>query len=541
MVNKIPDHNNYLEYRWKPEHTRFDQQAQRYQRLSMSVTGVALVAAVAGFTLGPINTVWQMALFGVALVAMAIHVFYDFRDHARRYRRVADALRHEREMFEAGVGVYAEPIRAHARLERRCEAIIGSGGASHTPLFIEDDTPTTLEDNALLGSSRTASRFSNRASRSPFTTRSTSTENDDDDDDYIDDDDEEEDGRTSSSSRSRFGRSGPFSSRSSSSPFSSRSSSNPFTSSRSSSPFSKSSRFSGNRPIGSSGGMRREENDDPALAGIEGNGNTGVRFAAYYPKELTRNVWHPVKAYAMMGYAQDAVAADAEGGDIDKLPTILFDRNRNPRYRIPEGAQVTVIPKMKGFQFNPQTVNIGFYRTWHRFDFEMRAVDARLDEATNGYLTFMVNGLIVADVPLSVYVGRGVNRDRRTTTRYVFRKPYRTVYASFADEDKQLAERLSRVYDALGMYTMRDVMAMRADGDWTEDLLKLVDEAEIFQLFWSRAAAGSDRVTHELERALTRSRSVENFIRPVTWEQPSATLPEVLEDIKPAYMPEIAE
>jgi hypothetical protein len=491
---------------------------------------VALVAATAGLIVGLRAPLVQVILFGVALVAIATHALYDFRDRARRAHRMAEALKREREMLEAQVSVYADEERAQARFVQRCEAILATNGDTLAPLVIHDETATRskLPANPFGTTNRPTRSSSGSSGRSPFSSRFSSSSKDDDDDDDYDDLEYEDEDDDDDDKDSKSGRSNPFS-RSSGSPFGSRSSSG-------------SSRFSGNRPIGSSGGMRREGNDDPALADLEGrNSKAGVRFAAYYPKELAPDVWQPVKAYAMLGYAQEAVATDAEGGDMDKLPSILFDRNRNLRYRIPEGAQVTVTPYMKGFQFNPQTVSIGFYRTWHRFDFEMRAVDAKLDEATNGHLTFMVDGLIVADVPLSVYVGKGVDKNHKDDIiRRVFRKPYRSVYASLSDEDKALAERCQRVYEALGMYTMRDVMGMRAEGDWNESLLKLVDEADVFQLFWSGAAAESEAVAQELDRALTHT-DRENFIRPVVWEQPAAALPAALQHVKPAYMPDIAE
>ncbi len=559
MPNDTTNHTNYMTHRWEPEYNRYEQTARRYQLMNISATLVALLAATAGLIAGLQAPLVQFVLFGVALVAIATHALYDFRDHARRARRMADALQREREMLDAGVGVYADEAKAHERFVRRCEAILETNGQSLAPLVIYEEAASTARPklpSSPFGSRSSSSSSSSSSSRSPLRSRfSSSSKNDEDDDDdydeldYEDDDDDEDDKDEKSGRSNPFSRSSgssPFGSRSSSSPFGSRSSgSSPFGSRSSSSPFgsrsSGSSRFSGNRPIGSSGGMRREGNDDPALADLEGrNGKTGVRFAAYYPKELAPNVWQPVKAYAMLGYAAEAVAADAEGGDAEKLPDILFDRNRNLRYRIPEGAQVTVTPHMKGFQFNPQTVSIGFYRTWHRFDFEMRAVDARLDEATNGHLTFMVDGLVVSDVPLSVYVGKSITTDRKDIIRRVFRKPYRSVYASVADADKALAERCQRVYEALGMYTMRDVMEMRAGGDWNEDLLKLVDEAEVFQLFWSGAAAQSEAVAQEIDRALTHTNR-ENFIRPVVWEQPATALPASLQHVKPAYMPDIAE
>ncbi|MEO0560906.1 MAG: SLATT domain-containing protein, partial [Chloroflexota bacterium] len=532
MPNPTTDPNTYMEHRWTTEHRRYLRAAQTYQRLNIGVTLVALGATLAAFTVGASNPPLQMSFFGMALGALALVVLYDFREQSRRSRRVATALQRERGLLEAGVGPYADAATAQTTFVRSCEMILAAEGDAYASLMIAglaerpepkaEPKPTTPPESPFSGrSSRAASTSS---SRSPFSSsRFGSRPSREDDEEGDPDTEKDEEGTSSKRSNPFSGRTrgnpfesttktdSPFGGRSSSSksPFS-RSSSSPF-SSRSSS--SSSSRFSGGRPIGSSGGMRREGNDDPALAGVEqGNSRTGVRFAAYYPKEIAPGVWQPLKAYAMLGYAQDAVAADAEGRSTEKLPEILFDRNRNGRYRIPEGAQVTAQPYMPGIQFNPAVVTLGFYRNWHRFDFELRATDtAALDESTNGYITFMVDGLIVADVPLSLYVGRGAGKDPRNMIRRVFRKPYRSVYASFADEDREVAARFQRVYDALGMYTLRDVMEMRADGEWHADLLDFVDKADVFQLMWSTAAAEADSVSQEVARAVGRDDAPANF------------------------------
>ncbi len=526
---------NYIQYRWTAEQNRYDRRATLYQQLNLATTLLAVAAVAAALILIPLYPRLQLPLFGLALVAIAVNVVYDFRDRARRYRGVADALRREREMYDASAGTYTNEDKAFSRFVRRCELILQSGGDSYLPLIVEtEDEPEAAASTPPTPFSRSsAASLRNRLTSSRFGSSASSSDDDEDEDD------DDTDADDSSRSRSRFG-DNPFS-RSSSSALG-RTGSNPFSSRSTGSPFGSSARFGGGRPIGSSGGMRREGNDDPALSGIQtGNGSAGIRFSAYYPKELLPNEWHPLKAYAFMGYAVDSIAVDAEGGDVDKVPEILYDRNRSARYRIPEGAQVTVTPHMKGFQFNPQSVSIGFYRTWHRFDFEIRAMDANLDEATNGYLTFTVDGLVVADVPVSVYVARGLSREAREATRRVTRKPYRAVYASFANEDLYLAERLRRVYDALGMYSMRDLMQMRGENGWTDEMLEAIKNAEVFQLFWSEAAANSDNEQRELTQALEQAESLDNYIRAVYWEHPPAALPDLLKDIEPEYLPDIAE
>jgi serine/threonine protein kinase len=53
---------------------------------------------------------------------------------------------------------------------------------------------------------------------------------------------------------------------------------------------------------------------------------------------------------------------------------------------------------------------------------------------------------------------------------------------------------------------------------WDERLLRLIEEADVFQLFWSRHALDSPYVRREYEHALALNRP--NFVRPTYWEEP---------------------
>jgi hypothetical protein len=538
--------NEYLKTRWTPQYTQLQRMALVYRVLDVGLTILIITTGVGAVLTLPLGATPPLGLLGVLLTSLMVSRIYDLNGRARQHERIVEALQHEREQMEVETRTPQRSVttqeRTIERFVRRSEALFMQGLYRDMILMIEpdaerdaqdDDSPT--EGNGLeFGSLR--SRFgSNPPPRTPFSAARPDSPNEE---------------------KSPPPRPNPFSGSrpttgAGASPFGSRTpssgnSENPFSRSPSASPFSRpNSPFGSNspaftsRPMFSSGGVRGGQ-DDPALGGLGDHGNTGVRFTIYYPKEIAPDTWHPLKAYAYLGYALDAVIADAENGDPDKLPEILYDRNRNPRYRIPEGAQVIVTPYMKGFQFNPQSVSIGFFRPWHRFDFEMRATDAHLEEATNGILTFMVEGLVVADVPLSVYVERGLSKRQQEAIRRVTRKPYRTVYASLANNDAHLAERLRVLCDALGMYNVRDMLQLRAEGAWNESLLKAIEEAEVFQLFWSESAAQSETVMRELDSARQRAAQVENFIRAVYWEHPQTSLPNDLVNIQTAYLPDLA-
>jgi len=267
-----------------------------------------------------------------------------------------------------------------------------------------------------------------------------------------------------------------------------------------------------------------------------------VQFAAYYPKEITPNDWQPLRGYVYRQYAADAVAADARK-ELGDLMSAMRRAAEAARQAIKEGAVITASPALEGFQFNPPSVSVGFYEDWHRFDFKLRAVSAQLNQATNGRLTFTVEGLILADIPLSIYVGEATIKsagkpDLHSATQAI----YNAIFASYSHKDTQIVQRVERAYKALGLDFLRDVESLKSGQDWSEELLTLIDRADIFQLFWSHAAAESEHVRYEWEHALklvSDQRKPSTFIRPVYWEEPMPSPPEALKKIHFAPEPEL--
>ncbi len=112
-----------------------------------------------------------------------------------------------------------------------------------------------------------------------------------------------------------------------------------------------------------------------------------------------------------------------------------------------------------------------------------------------------------------------------------------SIFFFFFHKDTQIVERIEKAYKVLGMTSLRDVLSLKSGQDWDAELLRLIDQADIFQLFWSKAAAESQAVRKEWLYALQRRAQRPDFIRPVFWEQPLPALPPELAPIHFAYEP----
>ena len=260
-----------------------------------------------------------------------------------------------------------------------------------------------------------------------------------------------------------------------------------------------------------------------------------VQFSAYYPREVRPEEWQPLQAYVFKRLAESKVAEDAlrEIGPLDSFRRIV-DR---ARHTIAEGDMIIATPTLPGFQFNPPMVTIGFYEDWHRLSFKMRAQDVPLNQAANGFLTFTANGIIVADVPLSVFVTPNITQSQPQPSET--QPVYDTVFASYSHRDTHIVERVEAAAKTLGLNYLRDVITLRSGENWSDRLVEMIEQATIFQLFWSAESAKSPHCRMEWEHAIKLNRQADKFVRPVYWSQPMAPPPPQLQHVHFAYMPDL--
>ncbi|MDX2162920.1 MAG: toll/interleukin-1 receptor domain-containing protein [bacterium] len=299
------------------------------------------------------------------------------------------------------------------------------------------------------------------------------------------------------------------------------------------------------------------ESRRPVDPGLDDDSETAVmpapggrepsEFTAYYPKEVVPNTWYDLLAYVYRVSAAGLVAADAQG----ELGSQIRDYRRVARPEqsfVADNAAITVTPRIAGFQVNPVSATIGFFDAWNRADFKVRAnAAAQVSEVHEGAITFSIDGVIVCDVPLFIEVnpaaaapvsGTPISQPTATPITHAEpRKIYRAVFCSYSRKDVRIIERVERAYKILGDAYYRDLTTLRAGEAWDQRLLELIEQADIFQLFWSSHSATSNAVRKEWTKALEVAARKPGFIRPVFWEQPMPAPPPELGHLNFAFEP----
>lgn len=280
--------------------------------------------------------------------------------------------------------------------------------------------------------------------------------------------------------------------------------------------------------------VRSHNSSDRSLLGPPGNvdeapADKRVAFRALWPSVLPRR-GGTMTVYASLG-REGALAVAHDIADAMRVAPALSGAATTGR--VTNGARIRVTPYSAGLHFEPASVLLPELTSWLRTTFAMRpALAVNPDEPIRGTIEFSVGPLVVGQIAFSVTVQDSVAAED-VQVRDAEAEPHRKIFVSYSRRDAAIVTLLERAYKALGDSCLRDVDVLRSGEDWRRSLLRKIDEADIFQLCWSRTARASRYVEEEWRHALSRDR--EHFIRPLYWQRPLPPPPHELAHLHFAY------
>jgi hypothetical protein len=136
--------------------------------------------------------------------------------------------------------------------------------------------------------------------------------------------------------------------------------------------------------------------------------------------------------------------------------------------------------------FNPPDRRFLWEEDIHREEFRFRTPTRHDGARLRGSLLIYLNYLLIAELPLDIRVDNASAdplEDCRAVPEYARR--YRKIFVSYSHEDHEIVRRVTELARAMGDRFVRDVSDLRAGQDWNAALLRMIDDADIFQLFWS--------------------------------------------------------
>ncbi len=259
-----------------------------------------------------------------------------------------------------------------------------------------------------------------------------------------------------------------------------------------------------------------------------------VHISAWHPRALPVGETAKLLVYAHLLSAGGAVAGDA-GQVLGKAAAGYRAAEASASKTIAPGTEILIVPQGEGLRFDPPQARLTWSGAWQRADFTMTATGERVGHVIEGSIACYVGPLLIADVRLPVVVprpGAPAEDPAGPGPGLQSARLYQAIFASYSHDDTPLVEAMEKAYKALGMDYLRDVMSLKPGQSWSDELLHMIEKADIFQLFWSTPASRSAYVEQEWRHALglTGSKGAA-FIRPIYWERPLPAVPEPLRSL----------
>jgi CHAT domain-containing protein len=270
--------------------------------------------------------------------------------------------------------------------------------------------------------------------------------------------------------------------------------------------------------------------DDATRSPIGTPSPGGFKFSSYTPSEIHPEEWHTLLAYGFQDGFAGAVAEDS-AKRLGTKSERYWQAQVTASQAIATGSDVVIVPELEGCRFNPSQAGVSWLEGWHCAEFRFQAVPGlpgfALGNNLPGRLSFYVNAVLVADISFNAKLTRSSPGEQgRENFRRMEVRPYQSVFISYAHSDAVVVEALEEAYTALGLGLLRDIRFLRPGEEWEPKLLEKIDEADVFQLFWSNRAKRSKWVKAEWQHALELARPF--FVRPVYWENPMPRPPKEL-------------
>ena len=183
---------------------------------------------------------------------------------------------------------------------------------------------------------------------------------------------------------------------------------------------------------------------------------------------------------------------------------------------MPREGELTFAPFVEGVDFNPRSQTFEWQEDVHQQNFRLKARRATAGRVLRGQLTVYRGAFILADVDLTFRVDIAAPqpptptppghppRDRLSLAHFAAsradagdRYPLRKSLPVLQPQGPGYRPPGRGLREGSRQRLPADRLALRSGEEWDVRLLELIDEASIFQLFWSSNSMRSEYVRRE--------------------------------------------
>lgn len=249
-----------------------------------------------------------------------------------------------------------------------------------------------------------------------------------------------------------------------------------------------------------------------------------VKFTAGYPGRIARDHDYLLRVYLHLESQLKDVLKRMEQ-ITDQFGTCPRKGDAEANQRIPIGTRLEITPRINYINVIPPQQQVTWTGCVEEVSFRIYYVGlAQAPPPCSGFIDISASGLLLAQIPVSILVEAGQARVEQRTAEMISR-----VFASYSHQDEKVVRACKAAYRGLGIQLFVDRDDIISGQTWRDILRRSIADHDLFQLFWSQAAANSDEVANEWKTAVEIAPSrTSDFIRPVYWTSPMPKAPEPL-------------
>lgn len=250
-----------------------------------------------------------------------------------------------------------------------------------------------------------------------------------------------------------------------------------------------------------------------------------VCFTVYRPQALSPGVWASLLVFAHKTelIREPGRAPVDPVKEVEEIARAHFGdmpvrrASEDSRSGVVRGAGLRVVTDLPGIRCEPEAAEFHWQEPVHRVVFQLLAGPELVGSVVRGAVRVWFGMLLLGEVSLAISVtasapGAGSPAVAESAPRY------RKIFPSYSHDDRVIVEDFAEKARALGDQYLQDVLVLRSGERWQARLPELIEEADIFQLFWSSNSMRSQYCREEWEHALALRRP--QFVRPLYWEDP---------------------
>lgn len=264
---------------------------------------------------------------------------------------------------------------------------------------------------------------------------------------------------------------------------------------------------------------------------------TKVAFSAGYPSRIGIHQKYPLVVYIHLEQLKNKIeeflkTEIAATGSTPSCSTAAAST------QIPPNTLITFKPNIPDIFVNPPQQEVVWVEDYHKVSFEIRYIGDKTEGTTcSGFVDVFASGMLVGNIPVSLAVNSKSDSIGELNPVLSLGSSFNRIFASYARKDIAIVHACKEAYKMLGIHLYVDRDDLLSGQYWEPVLQNIIKSSDLFQLYWSQAAADSKAVENEWRIALQVSQNCKNnFIRPLYWQLPNPPIPKELGHINFAYL-----